>query len=353
MNIVEFKTKFKSVLEKAIEIKLKEYSQYTQDQEILGIVNYIDAIIGGGKCIRPYMAYTMYETLGGKDLVQVLDLLVSLEIFHTFALVHDDVIDEGQMRHRVDTVHTFVAKGVSKQNRNIRNPMHYGHSQAILVGDLLFSWSIGRFQEFSYLPNHSAAWKIFHQMIDEVAIGQMIDVNVITREAIDMSLVETKMRLKTAGYTFVRPMQIGVALAGKQEELQQFCVDFGTALGLAFQTQDDILDLVADPKVIKKSILSDIREHQHTFLTQYILENGNVQDIQELKKYWGNSNITENDQGQIVEIFQKTGALDYTRDKVNKYLEQAKNITATEQHITPETKLALNLLIQYIENRGY
>jgi geranylgeranyl diphosphate synthase type I len=353
MNIVEFKTKFQSVLQKAIESKFEEYAQYTQDEEILSIVNYIEAIIGGGKCIRPYMAYTMYESLGGDNLEEILDLLVSLEIFHTFALVHDDVIDEGQMRHRVDTVHTFVAKGISNQNRSIRNPVHYGHSQAILVGDLLFSWSIGRFQEFSYLPNHLEAWKVFYKMIDEVAIGQMIDVNVMTREAISSNLIETKMRLKTAGYTFVRPMQVGVALAGKQKELDQFCLDFGIALGLAFQTQDDILDVMANPEIIKKSILSDIREHQHTFLTQYVLEHGADQDIQELKKYWGNANITDSDQVKIIEIFDRTGALDYTRNKVVEYLDKAKTITNTEQYITAETKMALNSLIQYIENRGY
>lgn len=353
MNIIEFKIKFQAVLQKAIETKLEEYAQYTQDEEILSIINYIESIIGGGKCIRPYMAYTMYETLGGDNLDEILDLLVSLEIFHTFALVHDDIIDEGQIRHRVDTVHTFVAKGVSNQNRNISNPIHYGHSQAILVGDLLFSWSIGRFHEFSHLSNYKQAWKIFYQMIDEVAIGQMIDVNVMTRESIDDNLIQTKMRLKTAGYTFVRPMQIGVALAGKQQELEKFCLDFGTALGLAFQTQDDILDLAADPKVIKKSILSDIREHQHTFLTQYILEHGSDQDIQELRFYWGNTNIKDSDQSKIVEIFQRTGALDYTRNKVIEYLEQAKSITNTEKYITDETKLALNSLIQYIENRGY
>jgi len=351
MNIIEFKTKFQFVLKRAIETKFEEYKEYTQDKEILNIIKYSESIIGGGKCIRPYMAYTMYETLSGEDLDQVLDLLVSLEIFHTFALVHDDVIDEGQMRHKVDTVHEFVSKGVD--NTNIRDKTHYGHSQAILVGDLLFSWAIGRFYKFAHLPYYQQAWQVFYQMIDEVAIGQMIDVNIMTRTEISSELIETKMKLKTAGYTFVRPMQIGVSLAGKQKELEQFCSEFGIALGLAFQTQDDLLDIIADPKIIKKSILSDIREHQHTFLTQYILDNASENDIQELKQYWGNPNITDNDQVQIVKIFQRTGALDYARNKVSQYLSQAKELVSTEKHLTDKTRLALNELIQYIENRGY
>ncbi len=353
MNIIEFKAEFQSVLAQAIKSKFTEYSQYTDDQEILEIINYAKSIIGGGKCIRPYMAYILYETLGCDNKEVVMDLLVSLEIFHSFALIHDDVIDEGKMRHKVETLHTFVSKRIQYNHRTFAHRIHYGHSQAILVGDLLFSWSISRFHQFSHLPYYNEACKIFHTMIDEVAIGQMIDVNVMTRDAISSQLIETKMRLKTAGYTFVRPMQIGVALAGKEKELTQFCVDFGIALGLAFQTQDDILDVIADPKIIKKSVLSDIREHQHTFLTQYVLENGKNSDIVELEKYWGKSELNDSDQFHIVKLFEKTGALSYARSKVAEYLDQAKQITLKEKNITDKTKLVLNQLIKYIEDRGY
>jgi geranylgeranyl diphosphate synthase type I len=353
MNIIEFKAEFQSVLAQAIESKFAEYSQYTEDKEILEIINYAKSIIGGGKCIRPYMAYTLYETLGCNNKEVIMDLLVSLEVFHAFALIHDDVIDEGKIRHKVDTLHTFVSKRIQDNHRTFTSRVHYGHSQAVLVGDLMFSWSISRFHQFNHLPHYAEAWKVFDTMIDEVAIGQMIDVNVMTRDTISSQLIETKMRLKTAGYTFVRPMQIGVALAGKEKELTQFCLDFGIALGLAFQTQDDILDIIADPKTIKKSILSDIREHQHTFLTQYVLENGTKQDILELQKYWGKSEVSDNDQADIIKLFERTGALGYARDKVTEYLNRAKKITLEEINITEQTKLALNQLIKYIEDRGY
>ncbi|MEX0597564.1 MAG: polyprenyl synthetase family protein [Candidatus Paceibacterota bacterium] len=353
MDIVKFKTEFQSILVKAIESKFEEYTTYTQDTEILEIINYAKSIIGGGKCIRPYMAYTLYETLGSGDKDTIMDLLVSLEIFHAFALIHDDVIDEGKIRHKVDTMHTFVSKSIKENHRIFANRGHYGHSQAILVGDLLFSWSISRFHQFNHLPYYSEACKVFCTMIDEVAIGQMIDVNVMTRDEISSKLIETKMRLKTAGYTFVRPMQIGVALAGKEKELTKFCSDFGIALGLAFQTQDDILDIIADPKIIKKSILSEIREHQHTFLTQYVLENASDEDILELEKYWGNPEINDNAQDDIINLFKRTGALSYARGKIKEYLDQAKQIIIEESEITDKTRLALNQLIKYIEDRGY
>lgn len=353
MNIVAFKEKFHPILENALNKKFNEYSLYTQDEEILTLIHYVKAIIGGGKCIRPYMAYTLYETLGGQNTDEVLDLLVSLEVFHAFALVHDDVIDEGKVRHRVDTVHTFVSNGIQDNHRSIKNKVHYGNSQAILIGDLLFSWSLGRFHEFNHIPYYYDAWKVFYQMIDEVAVGQMIDVNIMTRDSIDVQLIETKMRLKTAGYTFVRPMQIGVTLAGKQSELKDFCMDFGIALGLAFQTQDDILDIIADPQVIKKSVLSDIREHQHTFLTQYVLEHADTEAIVELETFWGNDELSDKDQQHIIALFERTGALEYAREKVRYYLDQARQIALMEKAITDSTRKELNALIDYIGNRSY
>jgi geranylgeranyl diphosphate synthase type I len=351
MSIIEFKQEFQGVLDKALEKKFSEYTLYTQDEEILSIITYTRAIIGGGKCIRPYMAYMMYKTLGGDNLDTVMDMLVSLELFHAFALIHDDIIDEGKTRHRVDTIHTFVSDGI-KEYQKVKNPIHYGHSQAILIGDLLFSWSIGRFHQFNMIPHYYEAWTVFYQMIDEVAIGQMIDVNVMTRDSIDSGLIETKMRLKTAGYTFVRPMQIGVILAGKQQDLEEFCIEFGTALGLAFQTQDDILDIIADPAIIKKSVLSDIKDHQHTFLTQYVLENGTEQDKQELYAFWG-ENISDIDQEAIIALFERTGALSYARAKVDGYLAQARQICINENAITDDTRNHLTQLIEYIAQRGY
>ncbi len=106
-------------------------------------------------------------------------------------------------------------------------------------------------------------------------------------------------------------------------------------------------------KQLKSTILSDIREHQHTFLTQYVLEHGTEQHILELKKYWGNSKVSDSDQANIVKLFESTGALSYARTKVKKYLDKAKQITLEEKNITDQTRLALNQLIQYIKDRGY
>jgi len=351
MEILDFKREFQALLDKALDEKFTEYNRYIQDEEILGLIKHTKPIISGGKCIRPYLGYMMYQTLGGQNPALIMDMLVSLELFHAFALIHDDIIDEGKTRHRVSTMHVFVSKRVEK-NKMVKNPTHYGHSQAILIGDLLLAWSVARFQQFQTVPYYSQAWQLFYQMIDEVAIGQMLDVNLMTRQETSLDLIETKMRLKTAGYSFVRPMQIGCSLVGKQPSLDQFCLSFGTALGLAFQTQDDILDILANPDILKKSVLSDIKDHQHTFLTQYVLEKGSQQDKEELNLFWG-QDFSDTDQKLIVNIFERSGALDYARTKVDEYLARAQQVCAEEKGITEQTRQYLQQLIAYIQKRGY
>ncbi len=351
MTIQEFKQTFVPYLDRAIEEKFSTYPMYTDDKGILDMIDYAKDIIGGWKCILPYMAYVIYESLGRQDKESVIDALVSLEVFHSFALVHDDIIDKGATRHGKQTVHTYIADKLKSEKRWSQDYGHVGNGQAILAGDLLFAWSLERFVGFGHLEHHPDAWRYFMKMIDEVVVGQMIDVDIMTRDRVDTNLIETKMLLKTAGYTFVRPMQMGVALAGKSVEMEDFCVQFGQALGLAFQTQDDILDLVADPGKIQKSVLSDIREHQHTFLTQYVFENGTKEDIRDLSAVWG-SEIRPTDQQAIVELFERTGALDFAKTKVQEYLQQARELVESNAELDQMGKESLVFLVDYIGNRS-
>lgn len=352
MHINEFKSEFSQYLDRAVDQKLSTYNEYTNDSEILSIIQYTKKIIGGGKNIRPYMAYQMYKALGGQDKDQIMDLLVSIEVFHSFALIHDDVIDKGETRHNNLTLHNYVKNSLIKNHRTAKDFTHIGASQAILVGDILLAWSMERFHNFTHLPYFKDAWGVFIGMINEVVVGQMIDVDIMTREKVDTSLIETKMKLKTAGYTFVKPMMIGASLAGKLDEMEDFCNEFGNSIGIAFQIQDDLFDIVADPNIIKKSILSDIKDHQHTYLTQYVFENANEEDVIELKSFWGRD-ILDEEQITIVNLFEKTGAIKYTKNMVSSYLARAKQSFLQEEHLSKEGQIELETLIKYIQNRNY
>lgn len=267
-----FKEKFDPYLIEYLNTKTRDISKYTKDAYILDYINYVKKItIVGGKRIRPYIAFLMYEALGGKEIENVLKLLVSLELFHSFCLVHDDIMDKADLRHGVPTAHKYIKDKLNKEKR-LNDLKHTGNSQAILLGDLLFSWS----QEIMNLNtefNQSTMHKVktfYYEMVDEVSIGQMIDVDITTRKTVSKELIDEKTRLKTAGYSFIKPLQIGAALAGREtNEVEKFCKEFGLGMGIAFQTQDDLLDITSDEKQLQKTTSSDKSQNQHTYFTYF------------------------------------------------------------------------------------
>lgn len=266
-----FKEKFDPYLKDYLKKKILEIRKYTKNKSVIDYINYAKKItLIGGKRIRPYIAYLMYGSLGGKDIENALKLLVSLEIFHSFGLMHDDIIDKGTLRHGIPTSHIYITNKLKKEKR-VGDLNHIGNSQAILLGDILFSWALENLSaNIDFSPKIiNNVIKLFYQMVDEVIIGQMIDVDITTRKKVPKEFIDEKIRLKTASYTFIRPLEIGASLAnGLTTSIEKFCQTFGFCLGIAFQTQDDLFDTTSTKNKLHKTVLSDVIAHQHTYLTQ-------------------------------------------------------------------------------------
>src|SRR3989304_5704146 len=264
-SLKEFKQIFDPVLEEFLEKRISEFLQNTSDPFIKDFVSYSKNLtLAGGKRVRPYIAYVMYVANGGRNIEGAIKLFVSLEIFHMFALIHDDIMDKQNKRHGVETIHAYVLKKLKEQKRtgDIEN---VAKSQGILMGDLFFSWALEIFLDNKSFPkdNISKAHDYFYMMVDEVCLGQILDVDITTREEALVELINEKTRLKTSRYTFVRPMQIGAHLAHPNNNLDEYCEILGTKLGIAFQLQDDLLDIIGDPKILEKNILRDVADRQH------------------------------------------------------------------------------------------
>lgn len=272
-DLQAFKEKFDPYLQNYLDKKIERITaNYTKDSSVLNYINYAKKIVlAGGKRARPFLAYLMYQTLGGKETEKALRLLIFLELFHAFGLMHDDIIDKGKLRHGIETSHTYITNKLKKEKRN-GDFVHIGNSQAILLGDGLFAWS----QEILNL-NTDFDQKImqnvkihFYEMFDEVGVGQMLDIDIATRQKVSKELIDEKIRLKTAGYSFIKPLQIGASLAGREtKEVEKFCKEFGLRMGIAFQTQDDLLDITSNEKQLQKTTSSDKSQNQHTYFTYF------------------------------------------------------------------------------------
>ena len=319
-----FRKTFQPVLERVLRGKEAQGRRVTHDPAVRGYAAYAaQLVMHGGKRIRPYLADVLYRAAGGRELRRARETWVGLELFHAFALIHDDIMDEGASRHGLRTMHAEASARLKKARR-VGDLSRAGESQGILSGDLLFNWA----QEL--MSKDERTRKIFLQMVDEVIYGQMVDVDLSTRKATTSRAIMEKMCLKTAGYTFVRPMQIGAALAGKEKKLHRFCERFGMPLGIAFQVQDDLLDLTATSAETGKTVFSDLTKRQHTLATQYVAEHGTHGQRTELSRLMGRR-LTEKDRPRIVALFTGSGAFTQCERLIRRHLDTAERVLTAER----------------------
>lgn len=345
-----FRNLFDQRLTTVLHAQIQASCTLTSDPHIQAIIEYAGNVtLSGGKRLRPYLAWTMYRAFGGTSSRRILDTLTALELFHVFGLMHDDIIDHGTSRHGIPTAHHVVAAQLAAQRRR-GDIVHVAEGQAMLLGDLIFAWVTNILH--TSLTDAAITRRVssrFYRMVNEVVVGQMLDVDLMTRAIATSQLVDEKMRLKTASYTFVRPMQIGTALAGAPTTYDRFCDTFGTALGLAFQIQDDLFDLTLSAKQLGKTIFSDLADCQHTLFTQYIFDHGTPTHKKQLASLFG-ATLSEKDRPRITQLFTESGALAHGQQCMNTHFDAAAH--AVHKARLPEhTKQELLALVTYIRHR--
>lgn len=295
----------------------------------------------GGKRARPYLVETMYRTLGGVDDAMIVRAAVATEIFHVFCLVHDDVIDRAATRHGVPTVHAVAALRYGKAHPS--EAAHNADGQAILVGDLLFSWA------YSLMATCPNALSVFQAMIDDVVAGQMLDVDFTMRGLVRAEEAERKTQLKTASYTFIRPLQLGAQLAGANGDVATFCERFGMAVGSAFQLQDDYFDITATQEVLGKPVMNDIREGQQTPITAHFFAHASPADTACFLERFGHP-FPSHDEVLVRDLLARAGSLAFAEQEIAQKLAQARSELAVAP-VPQATKDALGDLVAYLSAR--
>ena len=200
----------------------------------------------GGKRVRPQLAVIACELFGGNP-EEVASAAMALEVFHNFTLLHDDVMDQAEVRRGRPTVHV-------KWNQNT----------AILSGDqmLIEAYKLLASVNADKLPK---VLHLFNKMATEICEGQQYDVDFETQEQVTLEEYLKMIRLKTA-VLLATALQIGAYVAGANEEQQEALYQFGINIGLAFQIQDDILDVWGDPATFGKAVGGDICCNKKTFV---------------------------------------------------------------------------------------
>ncbi len=227
-------------------------------------------VLAGGKRLRPAFAYWGWRgvTGPGESVEPILPALGALELMHTFALVHDDVMDESATRRGQPTAHRIFAGQHAEASRR-GDADRFGTTAAILLGDLCLVWA-DQLLARAALPTTTllAVRAGYDRMRVEAVAGQYLDVlgeNEPDAWSIERALLVA--RNKTASYTVLRPLQFGLALAAQcRPEVDEAYRAYGVAVGEAFQLRDDMLGVYGDPAVTGKPAGDDLRSGKPTAL---------------------------------------------------------------------------------------
>ena len=229
-------------------------------------------LAAGGKRLRPTLALTAAEAimngglLNGDAIENTLPAAMALEVFHNFTLLHDDVMDHAEVRRGRPTVHV-------KWNENT----------AILSGDQML---IEAYKLLSNVPADKLpqVLKWFNEMATGICEGQQYDVDFEHMSQVSIEDYMKMIELKTS-VLLANAMRIGGYIAGADEAQQKALYQFGLHIGLAFQIQDDILDVYGDPKTFGKAIGGDICSNKKTFLLLTAMETADAESKAELLQW--------------------------------------------------------------------
>ena len=234
-------------------------TKYTEEPaELYEPISYLMQL--GGKRMRPVLVLVSTELFGGQ-VEKALDAAIGIEIFHNFTLMHDDIMDKAPIRRGKATVH-----------------VKWNESAAILSGDVMFveAYKLMIKVEDSILRDVLA---IFSDTASGVCQGQQADMNFESRNDVSLEEYLEMIRQKTA-VLLAGSMQIGALIGGASKDQAELLYEFGENLGLAFQLQDDILDVYGDPEKFGKQVGGDILSNKKTFMLIKAKElaTGNIAD---------------------------------------------------------------------------
>ncbi|MET0930704.1 MAG: polyprenyl synthetase family protein [Aeromicrobium sp.] len=261
--------------------------------------------VGGGKRLRPQFCLAGWLVAGGDpDEPGIVPAAASLEWLQGSALVHDDLMDGSDTRRGRPSVHRAFEARHREEGRE-GDPVGFGASTAVLLGDLMLSWCDELFRA-STLPTVPHALMYLDLCKTEVVAGQFLDVVGQTRPSVTVAEAMRIIRFKSAKYTVERPLHIGAALAGAGPALIDGLTAVALPLGEAFQLRDDVLGVFGDPEVTGKPAGDDLREGKRTVLVARTHELADAAGRELLAGGLG----TAEGVGALTALIESSGALD-------------------------------------------
>lgn len=284
-----------------------------------------DFVARGGKRLRPLLCVLGW-CAGGERAhppEAVLRAAAALELFHAFALIHDDVMDDSHFRRGRPTVHRAMAARHAV-SRSPRAAERLGLGAAILAGDLALAWSDELLHGAGLPPTQlAAALSVIDAMRAEIVYGQYLDLTAAATAACTVEAALKVAQYKTAKYTVERPLHLGAVLGGDAQGLREALSAYALPVGEAFQLRDDLLGVFGEPQVTGKPTLDDLRDAKPTVLLALALERATPAQTALLHDLVGRGDLDEEGAAQVRRVLIQTGAVDTVESMIGERYRKA------------------------------
>jgi len=292
-----------------------------------------DLLDRGGKRFRPALTFLACECVGGER-ESAVPAAAAVELLHNMTLIHDDIEDESELRRGTPCVHRI-----------------YGIPTAINAGDAML------IKVFEIANSSSIQEDLRHKLVSQIAKrayeitwGQAFEFSMWKRKQFSEDEVIKLLKFKTGALTRLS-LEAGAISGGASERQMEALGEFGEAVGIAFQTVDDVLNIQGDVKEYGKEIGGDIREGKKTVLAAHLLSIASPADRKKFLKLLGNKRITRTGLRQATALYGKYGSIEYAKTLAKGYLERS--IKAIGVLPDSKAKSSLATIAEFLVSRSF
>jgi len=373
-NLEAFRQFYEETFER-LEKKTKDYNRALKKDDNPIIRPFMEDLADlnqGGKMLRGMLVVFGYQIARHARGVSDIDLAVSdalaqtFEMFQTGVLVHDDVIDNAAQRRGKITVHRRYEHRLDVRDirmvSGIEKPQEIAKSVGICVGDLGIYYA-NKLLADSYGTDPALGRLIsyFDDIVIQTIRGELLDV-VLPYEIQDPGIGEDERAklleksiydiyfLKTAGYSVIGPLHLGMILGGAEAKEMAALDKCARDIGIAYQIMDDILGVFADPEILGKDVGSDVAEYKQTILYMYV-RTMKPEYAEDLLQYYGKKHVNSRDIEQVQRIFEESGALAYAQSVLADHFESAERKIGRMKFMDAGDKRILRGFISYCKGR--
>ena len=305
--------------------------QYQEQRtQLMNPVSYIMGL--KSKRIRPLLVLVGYSCYG-TDVTRVLDAAFGIEIFHNFTLMHDDIMDEASLRRGMPATH-----------------IRYGINEAIISGDAMSIMAYDYIMKNCNDEQLREVLNIFNKTSLDICVGQQMDMEFEKCASVESEQYIEMIRLKTAVFLGMA-LQIGARIGGASSDEAQSMFEYGQSLGIAFQIQDDLLDLIGDQDKVGKVKGGDLMRNKKTFLVCKANELADQTQRSELDHFMSDVDMNPIDKVEgITSIFEKIDLFKIVQSEIDSYFDNANSILKSLNLNATRNEL-LHTITQMIRDR--